>query len=223
MKNLMKLSFLMLAVALFTSCKNTSGDKAEVSEAAEVKAAEGTSYAVDIANSKVLWEGSKPTGTHNGTVNISEGSVSVKDGKVTGGSFIMDMNSIVSLDQQGDMKANLEAHLKGTAAGKEDDFFNAPKYPTAKFEITKMAGLANNPEATHLVYGNLTMREITHEVGFKAKVDVTGTSVSVSSPQFVIDRTKWDIKYGSKSIFDDLKDKFINDEIGLQVTLMAKG
>ena len=223
MKNLMKLSFLMLAVALFTSCKNTSGDKAEVSDAAEVKAAEGTSYAVDLANSKVLWEGSKPTGTHNGTVNISEGSVSVKDGKVTGGSFTLDMNSIVSLDQEGDMKANLEAHLRGTAEGKEDDFFNAPKFPTAKFEITKMTGLANNPDATHLVYGNLTMRDITHEVGFKAKIEVAGNNVSVSSPQFVIDRTKWDIKYGSKSIFDDLKDKFINDEIGLQVSLMAKG
>jgi polyisoprenoid-binding protein YceI len=97
------------------------------------------------------------------------------------------------------------------------------KYPTAKFEITKVTDLAGNPDANSLVYGNLTMKDQTKQVSFKANIATDGKMVKVSAPKFTIDRTQWKVTYGSKSIFDNLKDKFINDEIGLQIELAAKG
>lgn len=222
--NTLMMFAMVLLVGSMTSCKDSEGAKAEVSNKGEVAAATGVTMGVDLANSKVMWEGTKPTGSHNGIVNVSGGSVSVKDGKVTGGNFTLDMNSITCLDLDGDNKAGLEGHLKGTAEPEKDDhFFNVKKYPTAKFEITKVTGLAGNAEANSLVYGNLTMKDQTKQVSFKANIMTVGKMVKVSAPKFTIDRTQWNVTYGSKSIFDDLKDKFVNDEIGLQIELAAKG
>ena len=214
--------FFALMLTLSIACKKTAGDQAQVSEEAEVSEAKGTSYTVDVANSQVLWQGSKPTGTHNGSVSLSEGSVTVDNGQITGGSFVMDMNSITNFDLEGGMKDNLEAHLKGTTEGKEDDFFNVNLYPTAKFEITKVSSLANDPDASHLVYGNLTMRDVTKEVGFRANISMGDNVITVATPQFTINRADWGIKFMSKSFFDDLKDKFIDDNIGLSIKLQAK-
>ncbi len=215
---------MILLVGSMTSCKSDKGEKAEVTSKGEVAEATGMSMTVDAANSKVMWEGTKPTGAHNGTVDVSGGSVSVKDGKVTGGSFTLDMNTITCLDLEGDSKLGLESHLKGTAeAEKDDHFFNVKKYPTAKFEITKVTGLAGNETANSLVYGNLTMKDQTKQVSFKANITTDGSMVKVSAPKFTIDRTLWNVTYKSKSVFDDLKDKFVDDEIGLQIELSAKG
>jgi polyisoprenoid-binding protein YceI len=207
--NTLMMFSMILLVGSMTSCKDSEGAKAEISNKGAVAVATGVTMGVDLDNSKVMWEGTKPTGSHNGTVNVGGGSVSVKDGKV---------------DLEGDSKAGLEGHLKGTAeAEKDDHFFNVKKYPTAKFEITKVTDLAGNPDANSIVYGNLTMKDQTKQVSFKANIATDGKMLKVSAPKFTIDRTQWKVTYGSKSIFDNLKDKFINDEIGLQIELAAKG
>ncbi len=211
---------LVLGVSL-TSCKKASGDKAQVAEKAKVEVATGTSMTVNIANSKVLWEGAKPTGSHKGIISLSSGEIVVSDGTVTGGNFILDMNSISVVDLDGEMKSDLEGHLKGAVAGKEDHFFNVAKYPTGKFVITKTTILANDPDATHLVYGNLTLRDVTKEIGFKAHLSIANDVVKVMTPSFTINRTNWGVNYGSKSVFDNLGDKFVNDDIGLSIELIA--
>ena len=205
------------------SCKKAGGEAATTGEATETAAAVGQSFAVDTQGSTIMWEGSKPAGTHAGTIQVSQGTVAVEDGNVTGGEFTIDMNSINVTDLEGDGKANLEAHLKGSDEKGKDDFFNVSTYPTAKFAITKVTTLINNPDATHMVYGNLTMKDVTKEVGFKANINVSDTGVTVETPQFTIDRTQWGIKYGSKTFFDDLKDKFINDDMGIKINLKATG
>lgn len=217
MKNVLNLFLFAFLLGSLASCKGDKAAKAEVGDKAKVAAKSGKAYAVDAATSKVLWEGTKPTGAHNGSLNVSTGSVSVDNGNVTGGSFTLDMNSINVLDLQGGGKADLEGHLKN------EDFFNTAKYPTGKFEITKITGVANDANATHLVYGNLTLKDITKEVGFKAKVAVNGNTVTVTSPTFEIDRTLWGINYKSNKIFDNLKDKFIDDNMKLSINLVAKG
>ena len=220
MKNLLILLLALGTVTMF-SCKKASGEEAKVSEAAAVATSVGQDIPVNLSTSVVNWEGAKPTGTHTGTISLSEGVVTLQNGAVSGGSFVLDMTSITNTDQKGDMKAGLEAHLKGLSEGKEDHFFNTPVHPTGKFAITKVTKLNNDPSASHLVYGNLTLKGITKEVGFKANIKVNGSSVSVETPAFTIDRTQWGVNYGSKSIFDDLGDKFVNDDIGLSVTLNA--
>ena len=208
-------------VAHTKSCKKAEGEKATVSAPAEVKASTGVTMPVDLGASMVSWEGSKPTGSHTGTIKLSSGELTLDGMAITGGSFVLDMNSITNTDQEGGKKAGLEAHLKGTAEGKEDHFFNVPKYPTGKFEITKVVKVNGNPSATHSIYGNLTIREITKQIGFQALVGIGKDRVEVTTPPFTIDRTNWDINYGSKSIVDNLGDNFINDEIGLTITLKA--
>lgn len=202
------------------SCKSDS-KKATVTEKGDVAAAVGTSFTVDSTASKVLWEGSKPAGSHNGTLNVSSGTVSVDGDNITGGKFTLDMNSINVLDLEGDKKAYLESHLKGLADDNADDFFNVNKFPTATFEISKITSLENDTDGTHLVYGNLTLKGITKQVGFKTNIANSEDKITVSSSKFTIDRTDWGIKYGSGKFFDDLKDKVISDDMSLQVVLVA--
>ena len=207
----------VVSLLLLGACNTKpSGEEATTREAAPAMQSDAKQYAVSAADSKILWEGAKPTGKHNGTILISSGSISVEDGDIKAGNFTIDMNSITNLDQSaGNGKEKLEGHLKSA------DFFDATQFPTGNFELTKVSKLEGDAEATHLVYGNLTLKSITKEIGFKAKIDVTESGISVTSPQFTIDRTNWDVRYGSTKFFDDLKDKFINDEIGLKIELSA--
>ncbi len=219
MKKLILLCLPMLFLGLLVSCKNDKGKTTSTGPASKAAVASGTSYTINNTLSKVIWTGSKPTGSHTGTLNVSSGNVSFADGKLTGGKFTLDMNSINNTDLEGGGKASLEAHLKGTEAGKEDDFFNVTKFPTAEFEITKVTALEGNTDANCMVYGNLTLKGISKQIGFRANTSVSGNALNVTTPKFNINRTDWGIKFMSKSFIDGLKDKFVNDEIELQINL----
>ena len=156
----------------------------------------------------VSWSGSKIAGTHTGTLNVTIGNIDVTGGKVTGGKFMIDMNSLSVTDlEAGKGKEKLEGHLKSK------DFFNVGANPTATFEITSATG--GN------VTGNLTMMGVTKSVTFPASINVGDQGVSVTTPDFTINRTDFGLKYGSASFFSDLKDKAINDNIGLSIKLKA--
>ncbi len=214
----MKFTFLkitlMAVIALGAfSCKNNDKEAQEMTEEVAEATEMATEYTVDTAASKIVWGGEKPTGKHHGTIALSEGTIFLNNGMVEAGNFTFDMNSITVEDLEGEQKANLEAHLKGTVEGKEGDFFNVKEYPTAKFEMT---GIENN-----MVKGNLTVKGKTNAIEFPAKVTVEGDKVTLQSESFEIDRTKWDVNFGSKSIFPDLGDKFVNDAITLSVVVVA--
>ena len=209
---------------LASACKSKNYDDGGAKDAGSVAAASDAaiSYTVDPAQSVINWEGYKPTGTHTGTVKISEGTFSMKNGTIESGQFVIDMSTINNTDLEGKMKANLEAHLKGTADEKRNDFFDIRTYPTGSFAVTKVTKLMNDPEATHIVNGNLTLRDQTKQVSFRAKVEANGDQITTTSVPFKIDRTEWNIQYKSQKFFDDLKDNFINDEMGIQINLVAK-
>ncbi|MFM2395137.1 MAG: hypothetical protein RLZZ546_3120 [Bacteroidota bacterium] len=223
-RNFLFLFAMSVMVAFTFSCKNEK----KVEETATTATTENTTaaisgtYSADSTMSKVMWVGSKPGGKHNGTINVKSGSIAVTDGNITGGSIILDMNSINVLDLTGGEKAGLEGHLKGAKKGEEDHFFNVAKFPTAKFDVTKVTGLTGDSTATHLVYGNLTVKDVTKEVNFKANVSVDANGVSVSTQPFDINRTDFGVKYGSKTFFSNLKDKFIEDMISVQISLKGK-
>lgn len=210
-------SVVILMIA-FTSCK---GDKKNETVAADAETvvetgAEAQKYKVDTDVSMIAWEGAKPAGKHNGTISIESGVVKV-EGDQLSGSFLIDMNSITDTDLEGDMKTNLESHLKGSVEGKEDHFFNVAKYPTAAFEITGVT----EKEGKKYMQGNLTIKETKKNIEFPFTYTVTGDTLTLSTEPFTIDRTIWGVNYGSKSVFDDLGDKFVNDDIQLKVDLKA--
>ncbi len=214
----MKTTFLKITLMAFItvgafSCKNTEKEaEAMVEETAEATEM-ATEYTVDTTASQIMWEGAKPTGKHHGTISLSSGTIHLNEGKPEAGNFVIDMNSINDEDLEGDDKANLEAHLKGTVEGKEGDFFNVKEFPTAKFEMTS---IENN-----VVKGNLTIKDKTNAIEFPATVTMEGDKMMLKSETFEIDRTKWDVNYGSKSIFPSLGDKFINDAMKITVSLVA--
>jgi len=194
---------MILGISL-TSCKQkTPGAKAATGEAVKTTtntaAADATTYMVDAANSKIIWAGSKPGKTHSGTINIGKGTITAANNNITNGKFMIDMTSLEVTDlQKGSGKEQLEAHLKGTVDGKRDDFFNVAEFPSAIFEVTSVTPAA------------------------AASVQMAGSVLSAVSLPFKIDRTEWGIKFMSKSILDDLKDGFIEDEVSLTINLTAK-
>lgn len=162
---------------------------------------------------KIYWKGSKPTGEHNGLIKLKDGGkFIVNDDKLVGGEFVIDMNSIVDTDIEDEkMNAKLVGHLKS------EDFFYVDSFPEAKFVITKVSDLKGDAEFTNQIDGNLTIKGITKGISFKANVKIHNGIVSATSEEFVLDRTQWNVNYGSKSVFKELQDKFINDEFSLVI------
>jgi polyisoprenoid-binding protein YceI len=211
---------LALAIA-FTGCKDKA-DEANTSDAEAAAVSESTSqkYTVNISESTIQWKGFKPTGTHAGTITIDNGILKTDDGKLQSGTFLIDMTSINVTDlEAGDGKEDLEAHLKGTVEGKEDHFFDVVKFPTAAFEITGTESIAAGKTR---LSGNLTIKGQKHNISFPVMITNEDDMMTIESEPFTIDRTTWGVNYGSKSVFEGLGDKFINDDMELQITVKAK-
>ena len=195
---------------MFIACSNAPKGEQAVTEAAKKVAAPmaAKSYAVDGSLSKVSWTGSKVGGKHTGTIDVNTGSIQVKDGKVVGGSFNLDINSLNVTDlEAGKGKEKLEGDLKAP------DFFDAANNPNATFTISNVAN--------GTVTGNLTLNGTTKSISFPAKIDVSDSGVMVTTPDFTINRTDFGMKYGSATFIDGLKDKAINDNVGLSISLKA--
>src|SRR5690606_23346661 len=166
-------------------------------------------YKVDTENSQIEWAGGKIAGGgHTGTIDLEDGLVYAENGKVTLGKFVIDMNTIASTDLTDETrKADLEAHLKGTAEGKENDFFNVTEFPVATFELVTV-------KEDSTIVGNLTMKGKTNSIEFPATVTVTDNEITINSAEFDIDRTKWGVNFNSGSVFGDLaKESIIKDNI----------
>ncbi len=172
-----------------------------------------TSYNVDTNSSVIVWTGYKVTGKHTGTVKIKNGTLSTDNGVLTGGSFEVDITSITCTDMEGEYAGKLVGHLKS------DDFLGAATYPTASFVITK--AIPQDSKGNYKIMGNLTIKGITKEVKFFANVAEANGVVNAAG-KITIDRSEFNMRYGSGSFFDGLGDKTIYDEFDLQVTLVAK-
>ena len=221
MKNKLTLLLLSAALTAGVSCKKDTTNEAETKDAVEAAdtGAEAQNYTVDTQNSIINWTGSKPTGKHTGTIKLHEGQFYVSNDSVTGGAFAIDMKSITVTDlQPGDGKEDLENHLKGISdEEKQDHFFNTTKYPNGKFEITKV-GTENGKT---IVEGNLTLKDVTKNIKFPAVITVANNTVSLESEPFKINRVLWNVNYSSKSVFDNLGNQYIDDDIELKVSVKA--
>jgi polyisoprenoid-binding protein YceI len=165
-------------------------------------------FEIVALRSSIDWTGRKVTGAHNGTIGIKQGTLSLADGRLTGGRFVIDTTSIRILDVT-DPATN--AQFAGHLAS--DDFFSIDRYPEATFVITSV----NNNN----ISGDLTIKGITNPVGFRAEVNVDGDTLTASG-KIVIDRTKYGIRFRSGNFFKDLGDTLIYNDFDLDVTLTAK-
>ena len=209
------LSVMLLAsMSTFISCKKETTTTSEAKETVATTE-DASMYKIDMENSVVNWKGSKPTGAHMGTIKFMDGEALVNNGVIENGKFVFDMNSITVTDlKEGEGKEDLEGHLKGIGEKeKEDHFFNVGKYPKGSFEVTKVT----EENGKSMIEGNLTLKDVSKSIQFPATITSDENGMSLVSDPFTINRTEWNINYASKSVFDNLKDKFVNDEIELTV------
>lgn len=161
------------------------------------------------ADAVVKWTGNKIGGSHTGEIKIKSGTLELKAGNIVKGSVVIDMKSITNTDLTDEgYNKKLVGHLMS------DDFFGVEKFPTASFVLTK-AGKFNNGKAA--VSGTLTIKGKTEPVSF-----VVTKQNNVYSTQLKVDRSKFDVRYGSDSFFDNLGDKAIDNIFILDIQLTVK-
>ena len=201
MKNVSLVALFVFALAsmAFTPFNNTNPD------------GEVASYNVDTESSAVIWKAYKVTGSHTGTVKINSGSLQFQDGMLSGGQFEIDMQSIKCTDLDEGTAPKLEGHLKSP------DFFGVESYPTAKFVITNVFPNGVN---RYKVTGNLTIKETTKEIKFIANLTEEGDNVTAKA-DVQVDRSDYDVRYGSGTFFSNLGDNTIYDEFDLEISLVA--
>lgn len=177
----------------------------------ELKKADGSNaIALDLSASKLSFVGTKPTGRHSGEIPIKSGSIQMKNDKMVGGNFILDLTKVKITDLQGDMADKLAGHLMSA------DFFNSGEYPNATFEITNVTPL-NSKANKYNVTGNLTLKDVIKSVTFAA--NVTDKANFKANANFNIDRTQWGMNYGNDR---SLGDKFINPIVNIGLNIVTK-
>ena len=165
-------------------------------------------YTADVEKTTLGWIGEKVTGQHDGSIKLKSGSLTVKDNKIVSGEFVIDMASLK--DREGSER--LEGHLKS------DDFFGVEKFPVSTLVLTESSSFEKGSAS---VKGKLTIKGVTNPVEFKASSQKKDDGVWYYA-NIVVDRTKYNVRYGSGSFFDNLGDKTIYDEFKLKVALLVK-
>jgi polyisoprenoid-binding protein YceI len=169
-------------------------------------------YRADLEKSKVYWNAYKVGGQHKGYVNLKAGNLEFTDDLLTGGYFEMDMTNIECTDLKGASKDKLVGYLKS------EDFFGVEKHPTAKFKIIAVA-----PQGTgkYKIDGNMTIKESTKKISFVANITKEQDLIRATA-NIQLDRTDYNVHYGSSSFFGSLGDKAIYNNFDLTVDLIAR-
>ena len=204
-----------------TSCGNSSkSDAATVNSDTTVQAnANGKEFKVDTSACTVGFTGYGVGKDHPGEFRLKSGSLTAQDGKLTGGKFVINVASMKMGQTEDFITGKLRPHLLSP------DFFDVEKFPEATFEITKVDAYTPTatdssvvPGANQLISGNLTLKGVTKNISFPAKVETSEHGVNALA-NFNIDRTWWGMSYGNDK---SLKDKFISEKVDLRISVAAK-
>ncbi|MEM9526990.1 MAG: YceI family protein [Bacteroidota bacterium] len=218
----MKRFFILLSfAALFAACGGPEGEAVASTDAVDEAAGKtelvaAAQYNVDPAASSINWEGTKVAYGHVGTVPVTNGQLMVAEGELKGGQFSIDLREIKNTDiEDAEKSAKLVGHLHS------EDFFDVANHPMAEFTITQIQAAAEGEEYTHDITGNLTLRGESRSITIPATVSMEGGQLKANTPKFTIDRTEWGVTYKNSGIEGIVKDEIINDNIGLEIMLVA--
>jgi polyisoprenoid-binding protein YceI len=194
---------------IMTSC---GSDAVEATDAKEVKEVAITAtYSTLGDHNHVDWQAWHvgKTGERSGSITIMSAEASVNEGMLAGGTWVLDMKSVTVTNFKGDetpKNAKLQGHLMSEA------FFLTDSFPTSTFEITSSMDTMIG-ESNTMISGNLTMKGVTKNISFPAKVEISETGVSITSGTFEINRTDWGLSYLAAGMEGVLADQVIDNEI----------
>jgi len=219
MKKIRLFALIAIGGLFMAACGGTGQKAAEISEklVPGEKPENANVMALDLGRSSVAWEGTKITGRHDGTIGLSSGELYLVDNQLVGGNIVIDMTQITVLDiQDPDMNGRLKGHLES------DDFFSVASFPQAKFEMANIELIEGAAEgaANYTIRGNLTIKGITHGVSFPAIVNTQEGSLNATA-NFDLDRTLWDVRFGSGRFFEGLGDNLIHDNFNIKLDIVA--
>lgn len=209
--NVKNLFFSALLTTALMSCGEEKTNKEDKGTGnTETKKSENTEkYTVDVSSTVVSWTGSMLNiYDHTGILKLKEGQLEIDGEAIKGGSFVVDVKSMQATDEnykpeEGKSKEKLIQHLLSP------DFFDAEKYPTAKFEITSVEG--------NSVKGNLTIKEKTKEETINVSDIKLDNGVYSATGNITFNRQDYGITYSS-----GMADMTISDDIVLSIKLEAK-
>lgn len=172
-----------------------------------------TTFKANTEKSSLHWYATKVTGKHDGLVKLASGSLITNGKSITGGQFEIDMTTISVLDMPADNEYNgkLVGHLKS------DDFFSVEKHNKAQFVISKVTPKGKE----FMISGKMTIKGISNEISFPATITNNGKQITAKA-KIVLDRTKWDIRYGSGKFFENIGDKAIHDDFTIELDLVTE-
>lgn len=211
---------MLVIFIIFLSCSDApKGDDATITEKQQATAAKGETFIADTSASRIRFTGHGVGKNHPGIFKLSAGTVAVAGNQITGGSFTINIKSL-DLEQKGGMfDSKLRPHLMS------GDFFDADKFGTAKFEITKVEPFTSDGRDSSIVdganvniSGNFTLKDVTKNITFPARVDLDANSLKAKG-NFNIDRTQWNMNYGNDKT---LGDQFISETVNIELDLQAK-
>lgn len=170
-------------------------------------------YVADMKETSIAWLGEKVTGEHNGNILLKSGTLTMNEKKIISAGFDIDMTTITNIDlEDAGWNKKLVDHLKS------EDFFGVDTYPTASLRITNQPDFS---KGTAIVKGDLTIKGITNPIEFRASMQKVEKGIRFYA-NIVVDRSKYNVRYGSGSFFDNLGDKTIYDEFKLKINMLVK-
>ncbi len=213
---------LALCSSLFflQSCSEApKGDNVTIMEKQQASQAKGQTFIADTAASRIRFTGHGVGKNHPGIFRLSSGNVAIAGNQITGGEFTINIKSMELEEKGGMFDAKLHPHLMS------GDFFDANKFGSAKFVITKVEPYKKSGNDTSIVQGanfaisgNLTLKDVTKNITFPARVDLDDNTLKAKG-NFDIDRRQWNMNYGNDKT---LGDKFISEKVNIELDLQAR-
>ena len=212
-KHIIRIALIASILSVSVSCKKETAESNQPKQTEQIS--DATIYNLDKEQSNIDWRGYKifksQNTSHFGTMNFSEGEISVKNGAIVSGKFVADTKSLTNIDLADDKEASekLNQHLKSV------DFFDVEKYPTAVFELTKVTPTEQG-DYNSTLEGNLTIKDQTKQVSFNANVKVTDEQITISTEPTDINRQDFNVNFLSP-----VENGILKNEITLQISVKA--
>jgi len=176
-------------------------------------------HQIDIQRSRIEWIGRNLLNRHFGTLRVRAGEIEVRHAAIARGKLTVDMDSIQNADVEDPaLRKLLIAHLKS------DDFFDVQRFPTAEFQLSNITAFADskpgNPNTE--IRGTLTLKSVSNNIAFPAIVAPTPDGLLAVDAHLDLDRTRWNVRYGSGKLYDKLGKHLVNDQISIELKLVTR-